>query len=103
MLEHCKWTTFGGRTLEHGYTISLPCEPDGSGNDMLHGQKKSQTMEQNRSLHFTGWTFLLMTDPVFSNSTCTCIYRFSPLIQALLLTASIQFYLASVVKQVTVN
>ena len=26
MLEHC-----GRRTLEHGYTISSPCEPEGSG------------------------------------------------------------------------
>ena len=41
MFEHFKWTTFGGQTLEHGYTISLPCEPDGSGNDMLHGQKNT--------------------------------------------------------------
>ena len=26
-----RWTTDEGRTPEHGYTISSPCEPKGSG------------------------------------------------------------------------
>ena len=31
MFEHCGRRTDGRRTTDHGYTISSPCEPNGSG------------------------------------------------------------------------
>ena len=34
-----------GRTPEHGYTISSPCEPEGSGELIMHGNKISYIKE----------------------------------------------------------
>ena len=39
--------TTDGRTTEHGYTISSPCEPDGSG--------ELKTQYENRHILLTFW------------------------------------------------
>ena len=39
-----------GRTTEHGYTISSPCEPDGSG-ELKIGEKNGNTSHTNLTRH----------------------------------------------------
>ena len=41
-----------GRTTEHGYTISSPCEPDGSGELKMTQYKKHDNFDVNQDIQF---------------------------------------------------
>ena len=41
--------TDDGRTTEHGYTISSPCEPDGSGELKMSILKLTNVSSQNKN------------------------------------------------------
>ena len=40
-----------GRTTEHGYTISSPCEPDGSGELMIRNEQLPRVHDQYQYMH----------------------------------------------------
>ena len=48
MFENGGWMDDGGRTPEQGYTISSPCEPDGSDELIIGGMDPPKLIERTK-------------------------------------------------------
>ena len=53
MLENGGQMDNDGRTPERGYTISTPCEPDGSGEPMIGGRDPLKLIEGTKQADMT--------------------------------------------------
>ena len=53
MLENGGWTDDDGRTPEQGYTISTPCEPEGSGELIIGGRDPLKLVERTKQADLT--------------------------------------------------